>query len=197
MNFRSDRRIADKDETDIITMRLEEIQQIREEGALEAQEVYKREYEEIIRLHEEKVSDYEGRRQELHKKHKEAENVCSKCEQRVSSAKKRLESSNKSDNRFVLLKLFSESSAVTAAKDELEKALAALAKAQETKKSIKLLIDELEKEAEAEAKAFDEEVNNCKPRYLRPTTAEQNEEKKLLLLREDINQKHKENAHES
>lgn len=197
MNFRSDRRIAEKDESDIIKMRLEEIQQIREEGAAEAQEVYKQEYEEIIRLHEEKVSDNEGRRQVLHKKYKEAEAVCSKCEQRVSTAKKCLESSKESDERFVLLKLFSESSSVTVAKDELEKALAALAKAQGTKKSVKLLIDELEKEAETEAKVFAEEVNNCKPRYLRPTTAEQNEEKKLLLRRDDMNQQHKEDSHES
>ena len=144
MKFRSDRRIAEKDETDIITMRLEEIQQIREEGAVEAQEVYKREYEEIIRLHDERVSDYEGRRQELNKKYKEAEAVYLKCEQRVSLAKKHLESSKESDDRFVLVKLFSESAAVTAAKGELEKSLAALAKAQETKKSVKLLIDELE-----------------------------------------------------
>lgn len=197
MKFRSDRRIAEKDETDIITIRLEEIQQIREEGAVEAQEVYKREYEKIIRLHEEKVSDYEKQRQELHKKYQEAEAVCSKCEQRVSSAKKRLESSKEADDRFVLVKLFSESSAVTAAKDELEKALADLAKAQETKRSVKLQIDELEKESEAEANSFDEQVNNCRPRYLRPTAAEQNEEKKLLLRREDMNQQHKEGGYEN
>ena len=177
--------------------RLEEIQQIRETGEAEAQKIYKQEYEEIIRLHEEKAGDYEGQRQTLHKKHQEAEAVCSKCEQRVSLAKKRLASSKEADNRFVLVKFFSESSAVTTAKDELEKALAALAKAQETKKSIKLQIDELEKEAEAEAKAFDEEVKNCKPRYLRPTAAEQNEEKKLLLRRDDMNQQHKEGGNES
>ena len=195
--FRADRRIAEQDETDIIVTRLEEIQQIRETGEAEAQKIYKQEYEEIIRLHEEKAGDYEGQRQTLHKKHQEAEAVCSKCEQRVSLAKKRLASSKEADNRFVLVKFFSESSAVTTAKDELEKALAALAKAQETKKSIKLQNDELEKEAEAEAKAFDEEVKNCKPRYLRPTAAEQNEEKKLLLRRDDMNQQHKEGGNES
>lgn len=195
--FPAGRRIAEQDEADIITMRLEEIQQIREKGEAEAQKVYKREYEEIIRLHEEKAGDYERQRQTLHKKHQEAETVCSKCEQRVSLAKKRLESSKEADNRFVLVKIFSESSAVTAAKDELEKAIAALAKAQEAKKSIKLQIDKLEKEAEAEAKAFDEEVNNCKPRYIRPTPEEQNEEKKLLLRRDDMNQQHKEGGNES
>ena len=120
-----------------------------------------------------------------------------KCEQRVSLAKEHLESSKESDDRFVLVKFFSESAAVTAAKGELEKSLAALAKAQETKKSVKLLIDELEEEAEAEEKAFDEEVNNCKPRYLRPTAAEQNEEKKLLLRLDDMNQQRKEGGHES
>lgn len=195
--FRADRRISEKDETDIITTRLEEIQQIREEGEAEAQKIYKQEYEEIIRLHEEKASDYERQRQALHKKYQETEAVCLKCEQRISLAKKLLESSKETDNRFVLIKIFSESSAVTTAKDELEKAFAALAKAQETKKSIKLQIDELEKEAEAEAKVFDAEVNNCKPRYLRPTAAEQNEEKKLLLRRDDMNQQHKEGGHES
>ncbi len=195
--FPADRRIAEQDEADIITMRLEEIQQIREKGEVEAQKVYKQEYEEIIMLHEEKAGDYEWKRQTLHKKHQEAETVCSKCEQRVSLAKRCLESSKEADNRFVLVKLFSESSAVTAAKDELEKAIAALAKAREAKKSIKLQIDKLEKEAEAEEKAFDEEVNNCKPRYLRPTTAEQNEEKKLLLRRDDMNQQCKEGGHES
>ena len=188
INFRADPRIAVKDETDIITMRLEEIQQIREKGEAEAQKIYKQEYEKVIRLHEKQASDYEWRRQALHKKYQEAEAVCSKCNLRVSLAMERLESSREADNRFVLVKLFSESSAVTTAKAELETAVTALAKAQETKESIKFQIDELEKEAETEAKAFDEEVNNCKPRYLRPTAAEQKEEKKLLLLRDDMNQ---------
>lgn len=197
MNLRFDRRIAQKDETDIITIRLEEIKQIREEGALQAQEAFKQEYEEIIRVHEEKVCDYKERRHELQNQYQEIEDVCSKCEQSVSMAKKRLETSKEADDRFVLVKIFSESSAVTAAKDELKKALAALTKAQETKKSAKLLVEELEKEAEAEAKAFEENLNNCKPRYLRPTAAEQNEEKKLLLLLDDMNQQHKERGYES
>ena len=196
-SFRSDRRIAEKDEMNIITTRLEEIRQIREEGVVEAQEVYKREYEEIIGRHEENVSAFEGRRQELLKKYQEAEAACSKCEQRVSSAKKRLESNKEADARFVLVRMFTESSDVTAAKDELEKACAALAKAQETKSSVISMIDDLEKELEAEAKTYNDEVNNCKPRYLRPTAAEQLEEKKLLLRHKDINQQHKEGGHES
>ena len=196
-SFRSDSRIAEIDELNIITTRLKEIQQIREEGAVEAQEVYKREYEAIIGLHEEKVRAFEGRRQELLKNYQEAETVCSKCEQRVSSAKKRLESSKEADARFGLVRLFSESSAVTVAKDELEKAWVALTKAQEMKSSVKFMIVELEKESETEAKAFYEKANNCKPCYLRPTAAEQHEEKKLLLRREDINQQHKEGGHES
>lgn len=195
--FRSDRQIAERDEINIITARLEEIQLIREEGVVEAREVYKREYVEIMRLHEEKVSDFEGRRQKLHKKYQEAEDSCSKCEKRVSSAIKRLESSIEADNRFVLAKLFTESSAVIVAKDELEKARVALDKAQETKRSVKIMIDELEKESEEEVKAFDEQINNCKPRQLRPTVSEQHEEKKLSLRLEEMNQQHKEGGHES
>lgn len=156
--FRADRRIAEQDETDIIVTRLEEIQQIRETGEAEAQKIYKQEYEEIIRLHEEKAGNYEEQRRALHKKHQEVEAVCLKSEQRVSLAEKRLEFSKESDHRFVLVKLFSESSAVTTAKDEREKASAALGKAQETKNFIELQIDELEKAADAEAKS---EYNSC------------------------------------
>lgn len=197
MSLRSDRRISEIDEIEIITTRLEEIQKIRAEGVIEAQEVYKREYDEILRQHEEKVGYYAKQSQELHNKYQNAEISCSKCEQTVSSAKKRLESCKEADNRFILAKMFSESSVVTAAKEELEKAQVALSKAQEIKQSIELMIDDLEKAAADEAKSFDAELNNCKPRYLRPTAAEQCEERRLLLLREDMNQRHKEGGYEN
>ena len=195
--IRADRRISEQDEINIIMIRLEEIQQIREKGAAEARRIYKQEYEEIIRLHEKKVSDYEKQRQELQKELQEIETACVKNKQNVSLAEMKFEFSKVADDRFVLVKIFSESPDVIAAKEELEKALKALDKAQETNKSIKLQIDELEKEAEAEAKAFDEEVSNCKPRYLRPTVEEQNEEKKLLLRRDDMNKQDKEGGNEA
>ena len=195
--FRCDRRIAEKDEMSIITTRLEEIQLIREEDAVEAQEVYKQEYEDIIRRHKEKVSCFEDRKKILLERCQEAKAVCSTCEQRVSLAERQLASSKEADSRFVLLRFFTQSCDVTVARDELERAHAALANAKETKSSIESMIDELMKESEAEAKAFDEEIHNCKPRHLRPTSAEQHEEKKLLLRRVEMSQQHKEGGHES
>ena len=197
IGFRSNRQVAEKDEMEIISTRLEEIKKIREAGVVEAQKIYKQECEKIIRLHEEKVSAYEEQRQELNKEHLDAEASCTKCEKRTASAKKRVQSSKDADNRFFLFKLFSESAATTMANEELEKAHAALAKAQETKKSVELMIDKLEHESVSEAKVFDEEMKKCKPRYLRPTAAEQEEENKLLLRREEMNKQREESGYEN
>ena len=185
-NFPSNKRIADEDELNIISTRLEAIQKIREEGAVEAQEECKREYEKSIQVHKEKVRSFEIRRQELQTEFKKTATVCSECEQRVASAEKRLKLSEEKDGRFIFVRLLTVSPTVTAAKEEIENARRALIKAQTAKRSVKLKIEELEEESEAEANEFNETINNYKPRYLRPTGAELREEKKLLLRREDI-----------
>ena len=195
--FRSDRKIAERDEISIIESRLSEIQQIREVGVVEAQEVYKRESDEIQRVHVEKVIEFEDRKKLLETQLQDAETEYTKCMQRVSLVEKRLESSKSSDDRLILFRLLSESDRVTAAKDELEKAHAALAKAKEGIKAIESEIDELEEETDTETECFHTQVANCKPRFLRPTGEEQAEEKKLLLRREEINQQRKEGGHES
>ena len=195
--FRSDRRIGEKDEIDIIIARLSEILEIRETGAAEAQRVYDQEFEEINRSHEEKVRELAARKLRLETRLQHAEAEYSKCAQRVSSAEKRVETSKNEDNRFVFVKLFSESPAVIAAKAELEKAREALATAKKTKAAVVSMINELEDELESETKAFNEQLENCRPRYLRPTGEEQREEKKLLLRREEIQQQHEEGGHES
>ena len=176
---------------------MSEIQQIREVGVVEAQEVYKRESDEIQRVHVEKVIEFEDRKKLLETQLQDAETEYTKCMQRVSLVEKRLESSKSSDDRLILFRLLSESDRVTAAKDELEKAHAALAKAKEGIKAIESEIDELEEETDTETECFHTQVANCKPRFLRPTGEEQAEEKKLLLRREEINQQRKEGGHES
>lgn len=195
--FRSDRKIAERDEISIIDLRLSELQQIREVGVIEAQEVYKRESDEIQRVHAEKVIEFESRKQLLETQLQDAETEYTNCMQHVSIAEKKLESSKNSDDRFVLFRLLSESDVVTAAKGELEKARAVFAKAKEDKKAVEFKINELEKEMDAELESFHTQVANCKPRYLRPTSEEQREEKKLLLRREEINLQRKEGGHES
>lgn len=196
-HFRSDRIIEETDEIDIIIVRINEIQEIREAGAAEAQSVYEQEIEEINRLHEEKVREFAAKKLNLETRLQHAEAEYSKCAQRVSSAEKRLEASKNEDDRFGFVKLFSESPAVIAAKAELEKAREALATAKKTKAAVVSMINELEDESESETKAFSEQLENCKPRYLRPTGEEQREEKKLLLRFEEIQQQHEEGGHES
>ena len=196
-NFRSDRKTSSNDEINIIVCRLGEIQQIREAGVVEAQKVYKQEYEEIISAHEEKVSEFNARMQLLQTRLHNAESECSKHIQRVSAAEKRLEFCKEADNRITLLKMFSESPAVMEAEEDLKKARAVLVKAEEDKKAIVSMIDELEKASNTEIEVFNEQIKNCKPRYLRPTGEEQDEEMKLLLRHEEIIQQRKEGGNES
>ena len=194
--FRSGRKTTEEDEMNIIASRISEIQQIREIGIIEAQKVYKQESEEIQRAHEEKARELEDQKLLLVTRLQDAVSECSKCMQRVSNAEKNLETRKNSDDRFVLYKLFSESDTVTVAKDELDKASTALVKAKEDKKMVESKIAELEKELATEIEYFNNQVANCKPRYLRPTGEEQREEKKLLLRRDEINQQRKEGGHE-
>ena len=196
-DFRTGWRIAESDEKKIIVTRLGEIQQIREIGAAEAQDVYKKESDEITRLHEEKVSELEARKQDLQTRLQNTESAYSKCLARVSLAEKRLEAAKNVDSRLRIVKLFSEAPAVTAARDELEKARVELAKVQETQESILSMIDELENESAIEAEDFNAKTQKCKPRYLRPTGEEQREEKKLTVRLDEINKQYKEGGHES
>lgn len=196
-DFPTGRRIAENDEKNIIVARLAEIQQIREIGIVEAQEAHKKEFDEIKRLHEEKISELEARKQELHTRLQNSESAYSESLTRISLIENKIETAKKTENRFSLFSLFYESPAVTAAKAELEREQEVLAQEEETKRTIISMITELKKESDLETSDFAEKTQKCKPRYLRPTSEEQREEKKLSLRLEEINQQHKEGGHES
>ena len=196
-SFRIGPRIAQKDEIRIIVTRLGEIQDIRAKGVAEAQEVYEKESDEITRLHEEKVGKLEAQRKDLQTRLQNTELEYTECLARVSLAKKNLESAKNADARLGIIKRFSEAPAVTAAREELKKAQGEFVKKQETIAIIQSKIRALEDESEKETKDFNENTNNCKPRYLRPDEKEQQEEKKLSLRLDEINHQQKEDGYES
>lgn len=191
-NFRIGRRIAQNDERKIIVTRLGEIQHIRAIGVAEAQEMYKKEFDEITRLHDEKVGKLEAQKKDLQTRLQNTEPVYSECLAKVSLAEEKLESAKSADTRLGLFKLFSATPAVSAARKELEKAQGELAKERETRETIQSKIRAWKDESENETKDFNEKINNCKPRYLRPDEKEQQEEKKLSLRLDEINHQQKE-----
>ena len=197
MNFRIGRRVAENDEKKIIMTRLGEIQQIREIGAAEAQDAYKKEIDEIIRSHEDKNIELEARKQELHARLQNSESAYSESLTRISLTQKEIERAKETENKFSLFSLFYEPPAVTAAKAELDRAREVLAQEEKTKYTILSMITELEKESDLEASEFAEKTQKCTPRYLRPTEEEQREEKRLTVRLDEINHQYKEGGHES
>lgn len=195
--FRTGRRIAQNDEKNIIMTRLGEIEHIRAIGVAEAQEVYKKEFDEITKLHEGKVGKLEAQRKVLQTRLQNTKLEYSECLARLSLAEKKLESAINADTRLGIFKLFSEAPAVTAAREELEKAQAELAKGRKTIETIQSKIRAWENESENETKDFNEKTNNCRPRYLRPDEKEQQEEKKLSLRLDEINHQQKGDSYDS
>lgn len=196
-SFRVDRKVSDNDEATIIDTRLREIQDIRAKGAAEAQELYQHKCKEIITQHNRKAEEFETRDQILQQKLEAAEAKVSNRKRDVLIATRNLESMNKADNRFVLIRMLSESTEVTAAKSELEKARRALSGATAEKEEITTKIDALRKEINEEATEFEDSIEKCQPHYLRPTSGELLEEKKLILRQSEIGQQHREDGYEN
>jgi len=137
-SFRSDSKIAESDEINIIEARVSEIQVIREDGKLEAQRVFKQERKALIAEHEQIIKVLDSQENELQKKLATAEAEYQHNSKMVSQASRNLKKCAEEDNRFVLFKALSEAPSVTVAKRELEKVKASLSK--QLKKKIRLVL---------------------------------------------------------
>lgn len=186
--FPSSRLIGEKDEKKIIETRLTEIQQIRNEEIDRAQGEYRIEINGIENLHSEKVKRLEARISELQIRLQSVDAELSHAARAVTSAENTLESVKKADTRSIIIKFFSESPPVTAARHELEKANALYSMTHKTKESITTEIDTINGEIKAETTNYNDQIRSCKPRYLRPTAEEEHEEKLLMLRQKEIDQ---------
>ena len=195
-SFRSNKKTSELDEKNIIQTRIKEIQIIREEGAIEAKNVYEQELQDLQTEHELAVNAFELRNNELKGNLYAAEKTCLQFSEKVSLATKELKKSQEEDKRFVLLKVLSESPEVTKTKNILNSLKEELAMAEEKRSFIEKQIDELESEIKAEAKSYEEKLSNCHPHPLRPTAEEQHEERKLTLRMIEIEQQKEETGHE-
>lgn len=185
------------DEDCIIADRLAELDEIRTEGVAEAEKKYEQEKSEIIFSYNESRTKLETEASSIEKLIAQLEAEYDGTATEVSSAEKKVKQINEGDDRFFLVKMFSETPGLDSARKTvslLKKKLAFVGKkkadAENKANEIKDKIAELEKKHERN-------LRRCVPRTLRPTAAEAREEKKLIYRKEEIEIRRKEGGYEN
>lgn len=188
---------AQTDEDRIIADRLVELNEIRTEGAAEAEKKCEQERAEIIACYNEARGELESEASSIEKKIAQLVAEYDVTATKVSSAEKKVKQIKDGDDRFFLVKMFSETPGLDSARKTvslLKKELAILGKkkaeAEKKANEIKAKIAELDKKHERD-------LRRCIPRALRPTAAEAREEKKLVYRKEEIEKRRKEGGYEN
>ena len=188
---------AQTDEDRIIADRLVELNEIRTEGAAEAEKKCEQERAEIIACYNEARGELESEASSVEKKIAQLVAEYDVTATKVSSAEKKVKQIKDGDDRFFLVKMFSETPGLDSARKTvslLKKELAILGKkkaeAEKKANEIKAKIAELDKKHERD-------LIRCIPRALRPTAAEAREEKKLVYRKEEIEKRRKEGGYEN
>lgn len=193
--------ISDKktqtDEDRIIADRLVELNEIRTEGAAEAEKKCEQERSEIISRYSETRGELESEASSIEKTIAQLVAEYDGLAAKVFSAEKKIKQIKDGDNRFFLIKMFSETPGLDSARKTLsllKKKLAIVGKkkaeAEKKGNEIKDKIAELDKKHERD-------LRRCIPRALRPTATEAREEKKLLYRKEEIEKRRKEGGYEN
>ena len=188
---------AQTDEDRIIADRLVELNEIRTEGAAEAERKCEQERAEIIACYNETRGELESEASSIEKKIAQLAAEYDETATKVSSAEKKVKQIKDGDDRFFLVKMFSETAGLDSARKTvslLKKELAILGKkkaeAEKKANEIKDNIAELDKKHERD-------LRRCIPRALRPTAAEAREEKKLVYRKDEIERRRKEGGYEN
>lgn len=188
---------AQTDEDRIIADRLVELNEIRTEGAAEAERKCEQERAEIIACYNETRGELESEASSIEKKIAQLAAEYDETATKVSSAEKKVKQIKDGDDRFFLVKMFSETAGLDSARKTvslLKKELAILGKkkaeAEKKANEIKDKIAELDKKHERD-------LRRCIPRALRPTAAEAREEKKLVYRKDEIERRRKEGGYEN
>ena len=188
---------AQTDEDRIIADRLVELNEIRTEGAAEAEKKCEQERAEIIACYNEARGELESEASSVEKKIAQLVAEYDVTATKVSSAEKKVKQIKDGDDRFFLVKMFSETPGLDSARKTvslLKKELAILGKkkaeAEKKANEIKAKIAELDKKHERD-------LRRCIPRALRPTAAEARVEKKLVYRQEEIEKRLKEGGYEN
>lgn len=185
------------DEDCIIADRLVELNEIRTEGASEAEKKCEQEKSEIISRYNEVRAELESEATSIEEKIKQLLAEYNETATKISSAEKKVKQIKDGDDRFFLAKMLSETPGLDAARKTvliLKKDLAIVGKNKsEAEKNAKVIKDKI---AELD-KNYERDLRMCIPRALRPTAAEAIEEKKLIYRKEEIEKRRREGGNEN
>lgn len=185
------------DEDCIISERLVELNEIRVEGVTEAERICEQERSDLVSRYNESRGKLEMEVSSVDKKIKLLEAERAEIAAKISSAEKKVKQIKDGDDRFFLVKMFSETPGLESARKAVTSLRRELTSTGKRKTELeKNAIETKNKIAELD-KQHERDLRRCRPRCLRLTASEAREEKKLLLRKEEIEKRRKEGGNEN
>lgn len=187
----TNKRIAASDEQRIIVSRLAEIEQIRTSGEVEAEAIYQQEKDKLIAEYnanrEAYLQDYGVLSEEL----KVADANVTAQLVLLSKTRKQIKTIKDNDNRIFFAKWFSDPPELTDVKEKETAQSATLSQLVKTQKALKDQVTAISSKISDLSEKHENELKQCRPKPLRPTSAEKHEEE-ILKLRQKKYQGEKE-----
>lgn len=181
------KKISVQDEYKVIESRLVEIADIRTEGKKSAEKTFNEERNGLDVDHDSVIQKLSAEEAEANERFGAAKTNLSNVEQLVLHAETQLKKCQQNDNRIFWIKLFGgDTDELISAKSGLRKAKQESVDAKAALKDCEQEIESIKKKIEMENADYERKVRLCVPHYLRPTTAEMIEEKKLMLRKQNL-----------
>lgn len=183
--LRSDGGKGKRDELRLVKTRLDEIQAIRVEGAAEAEAEYESERQRITSERDEQLQVLNEEISDIVKQISGLEAQEKGTLGEVSAATRSLRAVEAADRRFILFRIL-PTEEIASAKSALRRANSRHAAITANLAAAKVRLNEKQTEALEVSSRFERSLKKCRPRYLRPSSDELLEEKKLQLLLQEL-----------
>ena len=183
--LRSDGGKGKRDEIKLIKTRLDEIQAIRVEGAAEAEAQYESERQRITDERDERLQALNEELTCIEKHACDLEAQERGTLNEISAATHNLRAAEAADRRFILFRIV-PTEEIASARSALRQAKSRHAGVAANLATAKARLSEKQAEVSEASSQFERSLRKCRPRYLRPTSEELLEEKKLQLLLQEL-----------
>lgn len=184
--LRSDGEKGRRDQKKLISIRLDEIQQIRVLGIAEAEAKCEEERRVISQERAARLQEINDQIGSIEEEIRESESAEAHLREDVAVVSQNLKSVQASDTRFVMFRLLAESAEVARAKSALRQAQSRLHAIVEKRASVVDRREDKKVELAEATSDYEKRLSRCQPHYLRPTADERLEEEKLQLLMREL-----------
>ncbi len=189
INWESNKTLLLQDEKKIIAQRINELEQITKDGAKEAEEVCQQEKDKLISEYTAKREAYLKSSDELNDKLKETTTSIKVQQLLLSGIREQIKKIKDNDNRFFLAKWLSELPELTTAKQKENTYSNTLSQLIKSQKELQNQINDISSNISDLKEKHEQALNRCRPKPLRPTSAEKREEEMLKLRLKNIREK--------